>query len=54
MVHEARNPDSTAGIAYAKIRAVYHTFTKDQLSKATVESLMKVKKVQSILGMYID
>ena len=49
-VQDARNPDSLAGIAYAKIRAVYHRHTKEMLAKATVESLMKVKNVRSILG----
>lgn len=50
LVGDARNPDSEAGIAYAKIRAVYHTFTREMLAQATVESLMRVKKVKSILG----
>ncbi|KAK5708963.1 hypothetical protein LTR17_020189 [Elasticomyces elasticus] len=47
---DAQNPDTEAGIAYAKIRAVYHKYTKDMLGKATVDSLMRVKGVQSVLG----
>ena len=50
LVSDARNPDSQAGIAYAKIRAVYHRYTKEMLAKATVETLMQVKSVRSVLG----
>ncbi|KAH9834261.1 Dynamin family [Teratosphaeria destructans] len=50
IIKEASNPDSEAGVALAKIRAVYHKFTKEMLGKASVESLMRVKHVQSVLG----
>lgn len=50
MIADARSSDSTAGIAYAKIRAVYHEYTQEMLSKATVASLMCEPKVKSILG----
>lgn len=42
--------DSEAGIAYAKVRAVYHKLTKDDLTRTSVEKLMRNKKVQSLLG----
>jgi hypothetical protein len=44
------NVDSQAGIAYAKIRAVYHRHTNDMLSRASVDSLMRVKLVEKVLG----
>jgi hypothetical protein len=44
------NADSQAGIAYAKIRAVYHKYTNDMLSRASVDSLMRVKLVEKVLG----
>ncbi|KAM0720547.1 hypothetical protein Q7P37_004683 [Cladosporium fusiforme] len=47
---EAKNADTVAGIAYAKIRAVYHKYTKDMLLKSTVDELMNVYGVNSILG----
>ena len=50
VVHDVRDPDSQAGIAYAKIRAVYNKWTQDQLGKASVEKLMREQSVQSILG----
>jgi hypothetical protein len=50
LVREAYNGDTQAGIAYAKIRGVYHKHTNEMLSKATVDSLMKVKMVEKVLG----
>jgi hypothetical protein len=47
---EALNPDSDAGIAYAKIRAVYFKHTKEQLANSTIDSLMRVAHVQNVLG----
>ena len=47
---EAYNADSQAGIAYAKMRAVYNKHTKDMLANATIESLMRVKNVKNTLG----
>ncbi|OQO00786.1 hypothetical protein B0A48_13473 [Cryoendolithus antarcticus] len=50
ILKEAHNPESDAGIAYAKIRAVYHKHTNEMLGKSTVASLMRVPTVQSVLG----
>ncbi|KAK6432460.1 hypothetical protein LTR95_011372 [Oleoguttula sp. CCFEE 5521] len=50
IIKEAHNPESDAGIAYAKIRAVYHKHTNEMLGKSTVASLMRVPTVQSVLG----
>nr|OQO23831.1 hypothetical protein B0A51_09775 [Rachicladosporium sp. CCFEE 5018] len=50
ILKEAQNPESDAGIAYAKIRAVYHKHTNEMLGKSTVASLMRVPTVQSVLG----
>ncbi|KAK3706114.1 hypothetical protein LTR37_012941 [Vermiconidia calcicola] len=46
---EIGNEDSQAGIAYAKI-TVYHTHTREMLANANLESLMRVKHVERILG----
>lgn len=45
---EATNPDSEAGIAYAKIKAVYPKKTKDDIASSSVEKM--VKEVSHILG----
>lgn len=50
LVTDTRDPDSQAGIAYAKIRAVYNKYTSDMLGKASVEKLMRESSVRSILG----
>ncbi|KAK6433370.1 hypothetical protein LTR95_010455 [Oleoguttula sp. CCFEE 5521] len=50
ILKEAHNPESDAGIAYAKIRAVYHKHTNEMLAKSTVASLMREPTVQSALG----
>jgi len=47
---DANNPDSIAGVAYAKIRAVYPKHTKDMLRNSTTEQLMDVPSVKGILG----
>ncbi|CAK4034253.1 Hypothetical predicted protein [Lecanosticta acicola] len=47
---EISNPDSEASIAYAKIRAVYHRHTREMLQASDVDSLMKVKHVERVLG----
>ncbi|KAL1632351.1 hypothetical protein SLS56_003766 [Neofusicoccum ribis] len=44
------NPDSEAGVAYAKIRAVYPSKTRDQLAEGGLEALMRVTAVNNILG----
>lgn len=46
-VHSA---ESEAGIAYAKVRAVYNKLTKEDLARTSVEKLMSNKKVRSLLG----
>jgi hypothetical protein len=50
MSKEANNPDTIAGVAWAKIRAVYSQHTKEMLQKSTVKQLMEVPNVKSILG----
>ncbi|KAI7680538.1 hypothetical protein KC322_g14422, partial [Hortaea werneckii] len=50
ITREISNPDSQAGIAYAKIRAVYHRHTKDMLANSTIDSLMRAKSVTDVLG----
>ena len=47
---DARNPDSIAGVAYAKIRAVYPKHTKSMLRNSNIEQLMNVPGVSAILG----
>ena len=47
---EAQNPDTEAGVAFAKIRAVYHKYTKEMLANASVDELMRIKNVKSVLG----
>ena len=50
MNKEAHNPDTIAGVAWAKIRAVYPQHTKEMLQKSTVKQLMEVPSVKSTLG----
>ena len=45
---EATNPDSDAGIAYAKIKAVYPKKTKEDIAGSSIEKM--VKEVAHILG----
>lgn len=47
---ECTNAESEAGIAYAKIMAVYPNKTKEMLAKSTVEELMDEPEVKSVLG----
>ncbi|PIB00380.1 hypothetical protein CB0940_01806 [Cercospora beticola] len=47
---EVSNQDSEAGVAYAKIRAVYFKKTREMLARSSIKSLMADKKVQSVLG----
>ncbi|KAJ9637247.1 hypothetical protein H2199_007533 [Coniosporium tulheliwenetii] len=44
------NADSEAGIAYAKIRAVYPKLTKEMMGDQSVQQLMKVPAVRDVLG----
>lgn len=47
---ECNNQDSEAGVAYAKIRAVYPGKTKEDLANSTVERLMQDVAVRNLLG----
>ncbi|KAG9685146.1 hypothetical protein KCU95_g14552, partial [Aureobasidium melanogenum] len=47
---EVSNPDSQAGIAYAKIRAVYWRLTRDDLTASSIEKLMADQSVRGLLG----
>lgn len=47
---EANNADSDAGIAYAKVKAVYPQKTKEMLAQSNAESLAKEPAVRGILG----
>ncbi|KAI4765676.1 hypothetical protein E4T52_09296 [Aureobasidium sp. EXF-3400] len=47
---EVSNPDSQAGIAYAKIRAVYWRLTRDDLIESSIEKLMADHSVRGLLG----
>ncbi|CAG8951269.1 hypothetical protein HYFRA_00008018 [Hymenoscyphus fraxineus] len=43
-------PDSEAGIAYAKIKAVYPHKTREMLASCTVEQLMNETAIKKVLG----
>jgi len=47
---EVGNPDSQAGIAYAKIRAVYWRLTREDLVNSSIEKLMADHSVRGVLG----
>ncbi|KAF2503115.1 hypothetical protein BU16DRAFT_29835 [Lophium mytilinum] len=47
---DCTDPDSEAGVAWAKFKAVFPQKTKDMLAGSTVESLLKDKSVLSVLG----
>ncbi|KAM3081672.1 hypothetical protein ACMFMG_005123 [Clarireedia jacksonii] len=47
---DSTNADSEAGIAYAKIKAVYPNKTKEMLAESTVEELMREESVRNVLG----
>jgi ABC-type glutathione transport system ATPase component len=47
---EVYTEDSEAGVAYAKIRAVYPQKTKDDIAKSTIENLMREPAVRHVLG----
>ena len=47
---ECTNASSDAGIAYAKIKAVYPNKTKEALARATIEELMDQPEVKQVLG----
>ncbi|KAH6855788.1 hypothetical protein B0I37DRAFT_365794 [Chaetomium sp. MPI-CAGE-AT-0009] len=47
---ECTNQDSDAGVAYAKIRAVYPRMTKEMITQATPEALASQVAVRQVLG----
>lgn len=47
---ETSNPDSQAGIAYAKMCAVYWRHTREDLASSSVEELMVDHSVRNVLG----
>ncbi|EUC39737.1 hypothetical protein COCMIDRAFT_45972, partial [Bipolaris oryzae ATCC 44560] len=47
---EAQDPNSDAGIAWAKFHAVYPSVPKDALHKSTIPTLMSKNAVRSVLG----
>ncbi|RHZ58383.1 uncharacterized protein CDV56_104314 [Aspergillus thermomutatus] len=47
---EASNEESEAGVAYAKIKAVYPNFTREMLQNSSVEQLMRHPNVRNVLG----
>jgi GTPase SAR1 family protein len=47
---DCTNEDSEAGIAYAKIKAVYPKLTREDISNSSVEALMKHANVSTLLG----
>jgi GTPase SAR1 family protein len=47
---ECTNEDSEAGVAYAKIKAVYPKLTKDDISNSSVDELMRHGNVSRLLG----
>ncbi len=47
---DAYNEDSEAGVAYAKIRAVYPHKTKEDLAKSSISDLMREPAVRNVLG----
>jgi hypothetical protein len=47
---EASNEDSEAGVAYAKIKAVYPQKTKEDIAKSNIRDLMQEPAVRNVLG----
>lgn len=47
---ECTNPESEAGVAYAKIKAVYPSWTKEELARSSVADLMQEECVKNVLG----
>ncbi|KAF2091800.1 hypothetical protein K490DRAFT_32560, partial [Saccharata proteae CBS 121410] len=47
---DASNADSDAGIAYAKIKAVYPYHTREMLKDASIQGLMKEISAKNLLG----
>ncbi|CAJ2501356.1 Uu.00g042090.m01.CDS01 [Anthostomella pinea] len=49
---DCTNPDSDAGIAYAKVKAVYPQKTKEMLARADAKSLAEEPAVRGVLGSF--
>ncbi|KAF2102156.1 hypothetical protein NA57DRAFT_35654, partial [Rhizodiscina lignyota] len=47
---DCTNADSDAGIAYAKIKAVYPRLTKEMIAESSVEQLLRHSDVRAVLG----
>jgi ABC-type glutathione transport system ATPase component len=47
---DATNEDSEAGVAYAKIKAVYPRLTRDDIANTSIGELMRQPSVQRVLG----
>lgn len=47
---DCNNPDTDAGLAYSKIKAVYPQKTKDMISESTPASLVNEYAVRNVLG----
>lgn len=47
---EASNEDSEAGVAYAKIKAVYPQKTREEIAKSNIRDLMQEPAVRNVLG----
>jgi hypothetical protein len=47
---ECSNPESEAGVAYAKMKAVYPYKTKEDFASSSVEQLMAEPSVKQVLG----
>lgn len=48
--NDSTNGETEAGVAYAKIKAVYPRLTREEMANSTVERLMDAKEVRDILG----
>jgi GTPase SAR1 family protein len=49
-IKECTNPDTEAGVAYAKVRSVYPQMTKEGILKAQIPSLLMNHGVSKVLG----
>jgi hypothetical protein len=47
---ECTNEDSDAGIAYAKIKAVYPNKTKEDICNSSIQSMLQQRDVACVLG----
>ncbi|KAI1780219.1 hypothetical protein F4818DRAFT_437499 [Hypoxylon cercidicola] len=49
-LRDSRDPDSEAGIAYAKLKAVYSHKTREMIAKGTPQDFANEPSIQAILG----